>query len=235
MNLEDKDLKRLYRSFISLRTPKDRKGCPSWKQLLFFFEARAKPAEKLKIIDHVTTCSACAQEFEFLLDLQRYQERITGNVQESRAKKSFLHSFPASIESAHPLWRFSSAVVGMILVMTSIVTIIQNGGRKGETRAIRSSVTLLEPVQGQFSNLPLTFKWEGWHGAENYVLELYDETLLSIWKSPETSRTHLALPPETAARLQPGRPYFWMITAYRHKEKVAESGLFEFTVIQEIN
>jgi hypothetical protein len=235
MQLRNDDLKRLYRTFVSTHHPDNRQECPSWEQLLSFFEARARPTEKLKIVDHMTSCSACAQEFEFLLDLRRFQERIGAQIQGVPAKKSFFHSFPASVKRTHLFWRFASALVGLILVSVSLITIIQNGGREAGTRAARTSVMLLEPIRGQSATLPLTFKWEGWGGAESYVLELYDEALSSIWESPRTPQAHLVLPPEAERQLKPGGHYFWMITAYRHNEKIAESKLYEFTVIQKFN
>jgi hypothetical protein len=229
MNLKDDDLKRFYRSFINLRIPGNRKNCPSLEELVSFFQSRRRTGNKLKIVDHITNCSACAQEFEFLLELQRYQEKILGQVSESRPTRPFFHSIPASMNSVNRLWRFSSVLIGMVLVVVSLVVILQNGGPVVETRSVRSSLILLQPAPEQSVTPPLTFAWKGLPGAEAYVLELYDEALQSVWKSPETSLTHLVLPPEEAGNLRPGHGYFWMITAFSEGDKLSESGLSQFT------
>jgi hypothetical protein len=234
MNLKDDDLKRFYRSFINSRSPENRRECPSLEELVSFFESRGRTGKKLKIVDHVTNCSACAQEFEFLLELQRYQEKIASQVRECRPAKRFFHSIPASVEGAHLLWRLSSVLVGMILVVTSIVTILQNWGPRSETRAMRSSLTLIQPAPEQSIAPPMLFKWKRLEGAETYVLELFNEALLSVWKSPEIALTQLVLPPDVVEHLQPGQRYFWLITAFSDGEKVAESDLSQFMVTQKL-
>jgi hypothetical protein len=230
MNLKDDDLKRFYRSFINSRLPENRKGCPALEELISFFESRRRTAKKLKIVDHITNCSACTQEFEFLLELQRYQEKIVGPVPGSRLTRLFFHSIPASIGGVNPLWRFFSVLTGMVLVFVSLFILVRNTGRFAETRSVLSPLILSQPAPEESVILPLTFAWKGLPGAETYVLELFDEALLSVWKSPETSLTYLLLPPEEAGRLRPGHRYFWMITAFSEGDKLSESELSQFTL-----
>jgi hypothetical protein len=229
MNLNDEDLKRFYRAFIDSRIPEDRRDCPSLEDLVAFFESPGRTGRKLKIIDHLTRCSPCAHEFEFLLELRRYQEEITGKFPSSRPAKRFFQSIPASIYGMNLFWRFSSVIVGMLLVIASLTVIFQNGSHLEETRAVRSSLILLQPASDQYAGLPLKFTWKSLPGAETYVLELYDEALLSVWESPEMSLTRLVLPPEEAERLLPGHRYFWMVTAFSEGKRLSESWLSQFT------
>jgi hypothetical protein len=229
MNLRNDDLKRSYRSFIDSRIPENRKDCPPLEELVSFFELRGRTGGKLKIVDHVTRCSACAQEFEFLLELRRHQQKITSQLPVGRPVKRFFQSFPASIDGTNLFWRFSSVLVGMLLVIASLTVILQKGSRLAEMRAVRSSLALLKPASGQSVMPPLKFAWERLPGAETYVLELYDEALLPLWKSPETSLTHFVLPLEETERLLPGHRYFWIVTAFCEGERISESGLSQLT------
>lgn len=231
MNLKDEDLRRLYRSYITVRTPGNRKGCPSLESLVLFFESRARTRKKLKIIDHITNCSPCAKEFDFLLELQRYQNQMIQQAQRAQPIKQSVISWPALLKRAGPLWRFSPVFIGAMLVIASLVIIIQKWGRFDRVRATSSSVALIQPNQKHPASSPLMFKWKEVNGAEKYILELYDEALLQIWKSSEIPLPHLILSEDIASRLQSNKSYFWMITAYRKKEKLAESELVRFIII----
>ncbi|MGA2361484.1 MAG: hypothetical protein ABSG73_03395 [Candidatus Aminicenantales bacterium] len=232
MNLNDEELKRLYRSYIADKDPDNRLGCPSLEKLVFFFESSSRIPKKMKIIDHVTNCSSCAREFEFLLELQRYQKKMIQEVREAQSAESSPPSLRRSSQRVRLLWRFSSAFIGIILVIASLATIVQKLGHEDQTRAIRSFVGLMQPKPNQRVTLPLIFKWQEIAGAESYILELYDESLLPIWKSTATSATSFILPHEITGQLQLNMPYYWMITAYAHNDKLAESNLWKFTILQ---
>jgi hypothetical protein len=232
MNLNDEDLRRLYRSYIALKDPDNRLGCPSLEKLVLFFESSSRIRKKMKIIDHVTNCSSCAREFEFLLELQRYEKKMIQEVRESQSAESLPPFLFRSSQRMRLLWRFSSVLIGIALVIVSLATIVQKLGREDQTRAARSFVRLIQPKSNQRVTLPLIFKWQGIAGAESYVLELYDESLLPIWKSTAIPATSFILPRAIASQLQLNRPYYWLVTVYGHNEKLAESNLSLFAISQ---
>jgi len=117
-----------------------------------------------------------------------------------------------------------------MFVIASLVIVVRESGRPGDIRATPSSILLIQPDAKHPASFPLIFKWEGVKGAETYILELYDETLLPIWKSPDLLSPQLTMPEDLAGRLQLNKLYFWMITAYHKKEKLAESELTQFIV-----
>jgi hypothetical protein len=222
MTLKDDDLKRLYRSYVAGRAEPDRKACPSWKELSDFFGTKLGPKKKLKIIDHVTNCSACAEEFEFLYQLDQRGE----DVAEEADRRS---SRPQSgrVEASR-FWRMCYIAVGGLLLLASLAIIIQKRIHQGEIRTAPSEVILTSPGRDRSGSIPLTFRWEKFKGAESYVLELFDETLLPVWKSPETEGLSLLLPEEVGKLLPANKRYFWMITAYGGGIKIAESSLAPF-------
>lgn len=224
MTLRDDDLKRLYRSYVARRSRPDRKACPSWKELSDFFENRTRRKKKLKIVDHVTSCSACAEEFEFLRQVRQLGKHIAQVAERQRPPS------PSGRVGVSILWRYSSVAAGVMLALASLAIIIQRWSNPGMTRAAPSAVILTIPNQTHPASFPLTFEWKKFQGAEVYILELFDEALLPVWKSSETELTHLALPEGIGIRLPLNRRYFWMITAYRGGERTAESALVPFVL-----
>jgi hypothetical protein len=184
----------------------------------------------LKIVDHLTNCSACAREFELLLEIQRYQNQLVPQVREAAHGK---RSFSARPSPLHPIglfWKISPIVAGAMFVIASLITVIQESGRPVGIRATPSSILLIQPDTKHPASSPLIFIWEEVKGAEMYILELYDETLLPIWRSPKILSSPLTLPEDLAGRLQLNKPYFWMITAYQKKVKLVESELTRFII-----
>ncbi len=236
MNLNDEELRRLYRSYIAFKDADNRGGCPSLEKLVSFFESSSRTRKKMKIIDHVTNCSSCAREFEFLLELQRYQKKMIQEIREAQPAESLppflLTSRLRSSRRLKLFWKISSALVGMALVIVSLVTIVQKLRREDQIRTTRSSVRILQPKPNQRVTLPLIFKWQAIAGAESYILELYDESLLPIWKSPKISSTLLLLPENISSQLNTSSQYSWMITAYGHNNKLTESALLQFKIVQ---
>ncbi|HVP90148.1 MAG TPA: hypothetical protein VMS75_02915 [Terriglobales bacterium] len=224
MTLRDNELKHLYQSYVASKSRPDRKACPSWKAVSDFFENRTRTGRKLKIVDHVTSCSACAEEFEFLRQVWLWGKQIAHEVERQRPPS------PSGRVGVPFLWRYSSVAAGVLLALASLAIIIQNWSHPGITRAAPSAVVLTTPNQKRPASLPLTFEWEEFKGAGAFVLELFDEALLPVWKSPETRATRIVLPEEIGRRLPSNRRYFWMITAYRGGDRIAESALLPFVL-----
>jgi hypothetical protein len=184
----------------------------------------------MKIVDHLTNCSACAREFELLLEIQRYQNQLVPQVREAAHAGRSFSARPSSHHAFGHFWKISPVVAGAMFVIASLIIVIQESGRPVGIRATPSSILLVQPDTKHSVSFPLIFKWEEVKGAETYILELYDETLLLIWKSPGILSPPLILPEGLAGRLQLNKPYFWMITAYQKKEKLAESELTRFII-----
>jgi hypothetical protein len=230
MNLKDEELKGLYRSYVTMRASGNREGCPSPETLLSFFVSRSKTRKKLKIVDHLTSCSACAREFELLLGIQRYQDQLVPQVREATGPGRFLRTPLDTLRTIAHSWKISPIVAGALFVMASFIIVIRESGRPVGVRAASSSIVLVLPDTMHPASFPLIFRWKEVKGAETYILELYDETLLPVWKSREIPSPPVTMPEDLARQLQLNKPYFWMITAYQNKEKLAESDLTRFMV-----
>jgi hypothetical protein len=232
MDLNDDELRRLYRSFVMAKTPGCGAECPSPEELVAFFDPSAPTSAKLRTIDHLTSCSMCAREFEFLLELNRRQDSIFGRSPKTMASGEPGFPRPGLRQRMSPVWRLSTVLAGAILFIASLTVIIHYWERFEGARAPSFVVTLMQPNQNHPAAFPIVFKWRKFNGADSYVIEIYDETLLPIWKSPKCLSTQCALPSDIASRLLLNRPYFWMVTAFHEKAKLAESELVQFIVIR---
>jgi len=227
MDLNDKELKRLYRTYIDGRRKDSRKDCPSMEILLSFFKKRKQTRKKMRIVDHVTRCSACAKEFEFMLELRRYEDKLALQFREARPQGP--SSLPSGLTSSL-FWKYASSIIGMALIFTFLGIIIKELAREDLTRATRSCIELIQPEQGRPATLPLIFKWQMIARAKTYILEIFDESLLPFWKSSAVPTTIIVLPDDVIARLLPGQAYYWTVTAFSRDGKLAESGFFSFSI-----
>jgi len=229
MTLNDEDLKRIFRSYVGKRDSGTRQGCPSFSELSRFFDPETRRRDKLNIIDHVTDCSACAEEFEFLRGLHNYQSQIAQNASNLRSDQRTCAIPPQIERGKRSLWRYAPIAAGALLLMISL-SMLTKWDRPGETRTASSSVALLRPGQNQTVLITMTFEWEPVEWADAYILEVFDEALLPVWKSQEVTAILFKPPEELRSRLRPDSHYFWMVTALRNGNKLAESELRRFTM-----
>ena len=224
MTLNDEDLKRIFQAHVAKQEPKTRQDCPSFHELARFFEPGPRRRQKLKIVDHVTNCSACSQEFEFLRELQSYERRLAHGAAEHRTNSEGRPA-PARIQRGWILFRrYAPIAAGTIVLMISLAILVK-WDRTEETRSASRSVVLLRPRQDQTARLTVAFEWKPVESADSYIFEIFDETLLPVWASQPMTSTFFIPPEELRNRLRSNAPYYWMITAFRNKNKLAESEL----------
>jgi hypothetical protein len=77
-----------------------------------------------------------------------------------------------------------------------------------------SRVELLEPTQQEVSRQALVFRWQPVQGAEHYVVEVFDEALSPVWKSPPQLETRIVPPEQVARGLVSRKSYSWVVSAY---------------------
>ena len=79
----------------------------------------------------------------------------------------------------------------------------------------------------------LIFRWNPYASARYYILELFDDALLPVWTSGKTEVPHIHFPEEARSILQPGKAYFWMVTAYSGTDDIKESKLARFVMTED--
>ena len=243
MKLTHDDLKKAYKSHIRGRILSSREGCPPAESIFRVFDKSTPPADKDKIIDHVTACSYCLQEFELMKDFVREEEKAVGDIagyfrtkdkwtriQGKRSK--ILKIWLGSRVQARAFWRWAAASLFVIIIVTGLFLI----GTKSlfrtpddrERGKLPGQVHLVSPIRGQKIGTPLLFRWERIPNAEYYQLEIFDESLLPIWKSSRIEGVNYELPRQAADLINQGKAYFWMITSWLIDGTKRESSLEEF-------
>ncbi|MGB7297023.1 MAG: hypothetical protein WBC70_15670 [Candidatus Aminicenantales bacterium] len=236
------DLKLAYKSHIQRYIPTSREGCPSEEDILQIFENSTPPQKKEEVIDHVVKCAYCLREFELFLTLVRDENKAVKEISEFLRKKSrdfnpprkkpkFWGIISGLSAKLRPLWKLAAISITFLIItglfMISIRTILKPTLNEERGR-LGNQIRLVSPIQGQVVTLPLTFRWQKVPQAQIYQLEIFDETLLPLWKSPQIFGLIYKLPPEIEGKIQENKIYFWMTTAFLPGGTRKESPLESF-------
>lgn len=244
MKITYDDLKRAYKSHIRRRIPSSREGCPPAEKIFSVFDKSTSPADKEKIIDHVTGCSYCLQEFELLQGFLREEEKAVEDIASYLRAKDGSTRIPGKRPKileillgprvqARPLWRLAAASLFAVIITGLFLIGIKSFFRTPEDKErgrLPGQVHLISPVRGQKVETPLVFRWEGTPSAEYYQLEIFDESLLPLWKSSRIEEVYYELSPQAAGIIKENKAYFWTITAWFIDGTKRESPLEEFTL-----
>jgi len=242
MKIKHKDLQKLYKAYMMENIPQSRKNCLLPKEIINFFKSKLSEKQKIKIIDHMTNCYCCAQEFEFILQTLRDEKKLNeeiGKLLQSkenitairkRAKRNISNTGKMK-KIFFPIlsWKYVLLLIGAIIIISALVT-FQNLGKREYRGTNLTQVHLIEPINGKYSKSSLVFKWNEFKDSEYYILELFDETLFQIWKSNKIFKNHVILPTEIAKMLNENKIYFWMVTAFLTDGIKIESEIEEFTL-----
>jgi len=240
MKIKNEDLIKLYKAHIMENVPNSRKSCPSSKEIINFFRSKASEKQRSRIINHITKCSYCAQEFEFMLQTQRQEGKLIEEVGQLLQSKENIAAIKKRTgkkinylsEGRKPLfprlsWKYAFMLAGVAIIFSTFF-VFQNRGKREYRGSDLSRVHLIEPINGKYSKSLLVFKWNEYKSSEYYIIELFDETLFQIWKTNKISKNQAILPAEIAKRLNINKTYFWMVTAFLPDGKKIESEIGEF-------
>lgn len=229
MKINNEDLKNLYKAYIMENVPLSRKNCPQTKEIINLFKSKLSERQKSKIIDHITNCYFCSQEFEFILQTLRQEKKLRDEIRRlilskketpldkrgtekkvNNLRKKFISFFPQLS------WKYASLFMGITIIISVVFALIvfHNHEKKDYRGKYFTQIKLIEPVKGKYQKSLLIFRWEEIKGVEYYILELFDETLLPIWKSKKIFNSHTVLPQKIIGSLVENKTYLWMLTAY---------------------
>jgi hypothetical protein len=237
MNINHKDLCALYQSFVSGKLPESRENCPPLNDLIKFFKPRTPIRLKTKIIDHITRCAPCAQEFDLILKIKRSSEQMDREIATWLGPKilSRASSDRPKMIFSHRFWRYAVLLVGIVALSLAVLTFVnKNPVTKFKQQVgrghIESDIRLIEPINLGVEKSHLVFRWKEYDGADSYMVELFDESLRLIWKSPKLEEPKYVPPSEMIQKLAPAHSYFWMITINMKNRTILESELASFVV-----
>jgi hypothetical protein len=90
-------------------------------------------------------------------------------------------------------------------------------------------VEVVSPV-GELAGAPNTLQWKSFPGAAEYKAELMEVDHAPLW-STKTNDTSFTIPSATRAKMLPGKPVLWQVTALDSQGRMlAVSQLQRFSV-----
>jgi len=230
MKLSDDIIKELYQRNIALKEPFTRNNCPSSMAIASSFEPSASRRKKKKIIDHISECSYCREEFMLFFELQKcdFMPKKMAIKTVNYDPQTHAHNVEACGLSS--FWRYACLLFGCVLIVSAIFIFIQRKELSDAQRTSETSIILIYPTSKHALSSPCIFRWKKKPASQYYILELFDEALLPIWISYKIYGTYVQLPKDICLKLLPGKSYFWMITAFTDMSKTEESRLTQFFV-----
>lgn len=102
-------------------------------------------------------------------------------------------------------------------------------GAKPAASSGGGGVTLdhLAPARDSIGGTPSRFEWTPVEGADEYVIGVWTEVDVLVWRQDDLRQTSVARPADV--ELEPGT-YFWSVLALRQDRPVADSGRSAFVV-----
>jgi hypothetical protein len=222
MKLNNDNLNKLYQAYVSSKTPDNRNKCPSPMDLFTSFSSTTTLQNKKNIIDHITACSYCREEFELLLELKKWQLASGASSPDKLGAVRFGRPF---------MWRYACFLFGLVLMLSAYYLNVKQFVFIEGTRTSEQRILLIAPTQVHTFPKQLIFRWQEESDSQYYILDLFDNSLLPVWTSQQILDVQIQLPDEILSRLQSGNYYFWMITAFSSTHKISESELRRFLVL----
>lgn len=243
MKINNDRLKRLYTEYIKTKMPTSRENCPPVRDLTDFFNPSFLAKKKESIIEHITHCSLCHEEFEIILKIRR--DDVSFIKEHNNLSRVINHSSVTStiidrlfsrfkkIQIPRFYWKYAFSLLFVSMFIFSSLLIFRpdwahfpwkKEGRRGDSNIIQ----LIAPVNTSAVKSSLVFQWNEVKESDFYILELFDASFLPIWKSPKILDNSVFLPNEIIDKLKKNRSYYWMLTCYLPNGAIIESDFKEF-------
>jgi hypothetical protein len=180
-------------------------------------------------MDHIFGCNDCLEKFDFILGIQKNKKELEDSLKISLRDVSVA----TSRYSSRLIWEYVLNSLGILIFSISLWLTFSSLQTPEKDKAIfrTKEVGFIVPLRPRGNILVadnLLFEWKGDGKTISYFLEIYDDSLTLIWKSPSISGTRLFLPAAVLNNLHAGRTYFWMISANLENSGIVNSELFNF-------
>jgi hypothetical protein len=222
--MNNERLRELYLAYATSRRPSDRRDCPSTRELVRSFDPSFSRRLQRRIVDHISECPYCREEFMLLMGEQRSEASRRDLPAQGYSKEDGLGAY------RRVAWRYATILIGIGLALSAYLIVIQQKNPSGIQRTSTSTITLVTPRAGQVITGQPHFRWEQNSSAEYYILEIFDDQMMPIWTSARIRVYRFSPPQEVAPLFVPGGTYFWMVTGFTPNSEKLESGLSLFRI-----
>lgn len=194
---------------------------------------------------HLANCARCQAELEMLkafessaplpqegaavawissqLERNRDQIRATGSVARKVEHWWIAWLFqPGKMRFAIPALAVTAAlIVGVVFLRSPKEPELRADAGNNPAVYRSQEVQLVSPI-GDIEQLPTEFKWNPYPGASSYKLNVMEIDHVSIWNG-KNSDTNLTIPASLRAKMLPGKPFLWQVSALDPSGRVLAS------------
>lgn len=241
MSMRTDELRTLYRGYIGGQPPLRAGRCLGGKDWRALFDPRARAGRKDRLIEHITHCPDCVRRFELLLETERAGDGLAaavGGLMGEAAGARPAASAPRGGSGARGLrWKLVPAFAALAIAALALLVLLT----KDRTVFPGSDVTrgnqileikLLRPLDLVKRKDSLEFAWASPLRLESYRVDVYDEALVLIARSPSLKATRWPLPREILDALATSRRYVWMVSGSLASGDRIESPFGTFTLVK---
>ena len=215
--LAESSLRDLY---VVATTTEDRDDCLSAETLTAVATREATEVERDRALDHIATCSHCAQELRTLRTLKPWAREVVRELPLSTRPTLVPEGGPSSL--APPTARRATSWPRQALLAAGLAAVVLGGFFFGQSASqsadprrdvLRGTAeaTVRPAPDARLHEAPSLFTWVPEQGATSYRLRLFDAGARTLWESRASAETFAKLPADVRANLQPGRSFLWTV------------------------
>jgi hypothetical protein len=191
-----------------------------------------------RVAEHVAGCLRCCTElallkrFEAAAPRPEEEEAVNAIIAGIEREVPRMASAPAPAETiaaqrGRRSWQRRDAVrraaAGLAFAAAMLILVVNLAGRDERPPMVSpdvasapavfrsSAVSLLAPA-GDLDEPATELRWEAVPGAESYSVEVMEVDRSEVWSS-DARQPSLSLPEQVRARIVPGKPLLWRVTA----------------------
>jgi hypothetical protein len=242
MKIKYEDLKLLYRDHIRSQHPVSRLQCPSLEKIYSSLKGKNSQRYRIKLINHISHCRFCLDDFDILRSFLLHEKYMLAEIDQiipiaknqdyhlreiigkyRHGKKQILINYLRKTAFYFPMLAIAFLIISLFTNRQLIKRVLFSDQNRSP---LKSELVLLHPeCNKEYAIFDLVFKWNSIPRSDYYIIDIFDETLLPIWKSPPIFEPFLKFPAKNLQIIKPNKKYFWMVTAYRSDKTQIESNI----------
>jgi hypothetical protein len=237
MKITHKDLCKIYMAYINGRVASSLGSCPSPENLIRFFYSETPADFKTKIINHITECANCAQEFTLLLEMKRgaiiFDKELMNILCPNVTKQPKEKNLFKLMHMPKLIWNNLIVIIAIVFFSICLLAFLNILPKLNSDKAIlrENSYTLIKilgPIGDRCAKSSLVFTWSKNDFVDYYILEIFDESFELIWRSQKLFENRCLVPPEMAKEWKSNKQYLWLVTGHTKTGSKIESPLTKF-------
>jgi hypothetical protein len=225
----------LYRHYLQSQSPIDGSDCPTSDEISSFFERKTARRKKYRLLHHILDCESCRAQFEWWHELDLQVATLRKAVENLKGNSSSRGGYPKPAPKAKSaLRRWAWAGLGSAAILGCLLLIIptrrfpddHNPTYRGATQ--HQFQDTYPPLGAIVRRADLHFSWKPPLPGVSFIFELFDPTMVLLWRSPATKDVEARVPELILRSMRKEQVYFWSITGTASDQTIIESPLYSF-------